>query len=491
MNRDRVTLDELDMDTLKTTAKAMGNRVKDAATATAGSFVGRGGEAQGRLGVRIAADHMLQGWLKYKGATGAQGTRDDLYRFISKHYGNIIDDSTLRNITGMSAAPPPLATGPTASAQQQPPLATGPTASPIPRRSTPGAASKQGAPAAQWQKNPNTGVQYRSVTSPATAPAPPGAQNWQPPDNPQPQVGAQPAAPTGGTSASVPFMITNAQKQSLRAAGFTDEQITNMTPEQAQQNLAGNASAAPAAPAAPAPPAAPAAPAAPASPAAPAAPAPAAGVDWKEFHNQLEQLIKQPQTDGPAVMHLLDSTLKQTQKGSPDRAKLVNLLHAFQSNPMLAAKVPEIKTIFSRESHRRRGTLLREADDDVLARSALDQIFVKTAQTLVASGKLPNENQQTGGPRQQSGAAETLDTYLDKQITRVAWDRATNKGANINPQHKTYQTISNKLDELWKTAGKRVTLRDLKVALGKRFFDHLHNEPDVEKALLQAAKAGT
>jgi|GEM_PF-3772211 len=37
--------------------------------------------------------------------------------------------------------------------------------------------------------------------------------------------------------AKVPFMITQAQKEALRAKGFDDDQIANMTPEKAHQLL--------------------------------------------------------------------------------------------------------------------------------------------------------------------------------------------------------------------------------------------------------------
>jgi hypothetical protein len=38
-------------------------------------------------------------------------------------------------------------------------------------------------------------------------------------------------------TAQVPFMITQAQKEALRAKGFEDDQIANMTPEKAHQLL--------------------------------------------------------------------------------------------------------------------------------------------------------------------------------------------------------------------------------------------------------------
>jgi hypothetical protein len=38
-------------------------------------------------------------------------------------------------------------------------------------------------------------------------------------------------------SAQVPFMITQAQKEALRAKGFEDDQIAHMTPEKAHQLL--------------------------------------------------------------------------------------------------------------------------------------------------------------------------------------------------------------------------------------------------------------
>jgi hypothetical protein len=46
-----------------------------------------------------------------------------------------------------------------------------------------------------------------------------------------------PTPMTAESSAQMPFMITNAQKEALRKKGFSDDQIANMTPESAHQVL--------------------------------------------------------------------------------------------------------------------------------------------------------------------------------------------------------------------------------------------------------------
>lgn len=57
------------------------------------------------------------------------------------------------------------------------------------------------------------------------------------------------AKPAPGTVASVPFMITAADRNRLKALGKSDDEIRNMKPEEAQAAL--NAEPAPSAPAAP------------------------------------------------------------------------------------------------------------------------------------------------------------------------------------------------------------------------------------------------
>lgn len=58
---------------------------------------------------------------------------------------------------------------------------------------------------------------------------------------------AGPAAPSDGTVASAPFMITAATRKRLRALGKTEDEIAQMKPEDAQALL--NAAPAPGAPA--------------------------------------------------------------------------------------------------------------------------------------------------------------------------------------------------------------------------------------------------
>jgi hypothetical protein len=49
------------------------------------------------------------------------------------------------------------------------------------------------------------------------------------------RLGIAPSQTAAG--AQVPFMITQAQKEALRAKGFEDDQIAHMTPEKAHQLL--------------------------------------------------------------------------------------------------------------------------------------------------------------------------------------------------------------------------------------------------------------
>jgi hypothetical protein len=96
------------------------------------------------------------------------------------------------------------------------------------------------------------GVTGRSWTGNGAVPAPEQA----------PPQGRQPAA-------SVRFMLTQQMKADLAARGFTPEQIRNMTPQQAHENLRADAVVSPQAPAAASAPAA--------APAATAASAPPSG----------------------------------------------------------------------------------------------------------------------------------------------------------------------------------------------------------------------
>lgn len=92
-------------DTIKTSLKAAGSRFGNAALATAGSYVGAGDGARGRLSVRIMADRMMRGWLIFKNSSGQPGNRANLYRYLSDEFQDVVDDATMRQIMGIAPAP--------------------------------------------------------------------------------------------------------------------------------------------------------------------------------------------------------------------------------------------------------------------------------------------------------------------------------------------------------------------------------------------------
>jgi hypothetical protein len=81
-----------------------------------------------------------------------------------------------------------------------------------------------------------------AVEEPAAAPAPMGDERFAPPVVDEAERTAGPAVPTGetaGTTASVPMMITRQMEADLLARGITQQEINRLTPQQAQDILAG------------------------------------------------------------------------------------------------------------------------------------------------------------------------------------------------------------------------------------------------------------
>jgi hypothetical protein len=93
-------------DTIKTTAKSMGQRLGHGAVAAAGGLVGAGSGSRGRLSVRIVADRMMKQWLAFRGAVKKPATRDLLYHFAQKQYNGVIDEAKMREIIGLPAGSP-------------------------------------------------------------------------------------------------------------------------------------------------------------------------------------------------------------------------------------------------------------------------------------------------------------------------------------------------------------------------------------------------
>jgi hypothetical protein len=188
---------------------------------------------------------------------------------------------------------------------------------------------------------------------------------------------------------------------------------------------------------------------------------------------------------------------------------MLNILHGLQATPSFITKVPQLGQISLPaevpESRRRNGIMLREAEEDVMSRSMLDQIFVKISQALVASGKVPDRGSgqgdgasQGGGDGQQEAdedeeADEDLDEYNDNIITLDTLTRAMKgkvRPEDMKKPNSGGSAIIANLQELLKT-NKRVTLKQFRQALEKARINLKTQVPDtVYDAIFLAAKTG-
>jgi hypothetical protein len=447
----RETLDEGPMDTLKTTARSIGSRVGNAALATAGGLVGRGGRAQGRLRQRIAADQLLQRFFKWAGNTPA--TRRNVYRYLKKNWGAALDDRALNNITGVGQADPVPPDEPAAQ----------PVAQPVaPPAASPAAATV--APAATPQPQPPP-PPTTTTTAPAPSPVPQPATANPPPAQASAPAPTQPELTPDGRQ-----KLTPAQYQAMvKQAGGNPNRIT---PAMVDQTAA---SPPPAPPAQPALSAASPQPQAPSQPAAPRLPTLVTSVV-----NAIRQHV-----DSDQIMQMINHAVQQTAAGSPQRQNLVTTIKAMQQNSKFVNKLPQLSEL-TLETWTRQGHVLREQEEE-LQRSELDQMFMQAADIILKDQGDEEQSQPGGhandGDNESSGAddGDAFEQSLDKRITL---NPLTNAAKKLKYPNDSAQM--GKVMELFKAMSQNnPTLRDLMTQVQRKLGKKLR--PNVQKALVLAA----